>query len=247
MASAMGVARMPTQGSWRPRVCTMTGSLARLTDWRSTRMLDVGLIASDTVTGWPVEMPPAAAVVAQEAVGRDLVAMLGAALGDAVEAGADGHALDRVQAHHDVGDVGIEPVARSARPSRRAGSRPRPRCARRPNRRRGAAGPYRLPVRGRCRRWARRTDWALRPRRRKEWESGRAGSCSRARARRGIRPGISWRWRRPPPWAPSAAPTNARRRAVAHAELAPVGVVGVAGRKVSAILGNPCCARRCCG
>ena len=58
MASAMGVARMPTQGSWRPRVCTMTGSLARLTDWRSTRMLDVGLIASDTVTGWPVEMPP---------------------------------------------------------------------------------------------------------------------------------------------------------------------------------------------
>ena len=37
---------------------TMTGSLARLTDWRSTRMLDVGLIASDTVTGWPVEMPP---------------------------------------------------------------------------------------------------------------------------------------------------------------------------------------------
>ncbi|CFW06351.1 Uncharacterised protein [Bordetella pertussis] len=57
-ASAMGVARMPTQGSWRPRVCTITGSPARLTERRSTRMLEVGLIASDTVIGWPVEMPP---------------------------------------------------------------------------------------------------------------------------------------------------------------------------------------------
>ena len=54
----MGVARMPTQGSCRPNVCTETGSPARLMERRSTRMLDVGLMAMDTVMAWPDEMPP---------------------------------------------------------------------------------------------------------------------------------------------------------------------------------------------
>src|SRR5690606_38914838 len=34
MASAMGVARMPTQGSWRPLVMTSTGLLWMSMDWR---------------------------------------------------------------------------------------------------------------------------------------------------------------------------------------------------------------------
>src|SRR5690606_3763674 len=52
----------------------------------------------------------AAGVVADEAVGRQFVAMNAALLRHAREAGADLHALDRVDAHHRVGDVGVELV-----------------------------------------------------------------------------------------------------------------------------------------
>ena len=58
MASAIGVARMPTHGSWRPKVSTVAGSPARLIDWRGLRIELVGLIAMLTVMSYPVEMPP---------------------------------------------------------------------------------------------------------------------------------------------------------------------------------------------
>src|SRR5690606_28548804 len=58
IASAIGAARMPTHGSWRPRVWMTVGSPAMFTERRGLRMLEVGLIASETRIGWPVEMPP---------------------------------------------------------------------------------------------------------------------------------------------------------------------------------------------
>ena len=58
IASAIGVARMPTQGSWRPKVSTVVGSPARLMDALGVRMELVGLIAIDTRRSWPLEMPP---------------------------------------------------------------------------------------------------------------------------------------------------------------------------------------------
>jgi hypothetical protein len=58
MASAMGVARMPTQGSWRPLVTT-----SRRLPWtsmvsRGLMMELVGLMAMDTSRSCPVLMPP---------------------------------------------------------------------------------------------------------------------------------------------------------------------------------------------
>ena len=58
MASAIGVARMPTQGSWRPKVSTVVGSPARLIDALGVRIELVGLIAIETRRSWPLEMPP---------------------------------------------------------------------------------------------------------------------------------------------------------------------------------------------
>ena len=58
MASAIGVARMPTQGSWRPSVLTSTGCPALSIVYLGRRMLEVGLIAMLTRMSWPVEMPP---------------------------------------------------------------------------------------------------------------------------------------------------------------------------------------------
>ena len=52
----------------------------------------------------------AARVVGSEALRRQRVAVHAAALGDAGETGTDLHAFDGVQAHHGVGDVGVELV-----------------------------------------------------------------------------------------------------------------------------------------
>ena len=49
---------MTPQGSWRPCVLTTTGLPALSIEWRSRRIDDVGLIAIDTTTSCPVEMPP---------------------------------------------------------------------------------------------------------------------------------------------------------------------------------------------
>ena len=54
----IGVARMPTQGSWRPWVLTMTGSPDLSIERRSRRIDEVGLTAIDTTMSCPVEMPP---------------------------------------------------------------------------------------------------------------------------------------------------------------------------------------------
>ena len=45
MASAIGVARMPTQGSWRPKVSTVAGWPFRSIERRGLRIELVGLIA----------------------------------------------------------------------------------------------------------------------------------------------------------------------------------------------------------
>ena len=112
MASAIGTARIPTHGSWRPVVTTSTGLPATSIVRPGLTMLDVGLIAMLTtqVLAGRDAAERAAGVVRQEAVGRQFVAMLRAALRDAGKAGADLDALDRVDAHHRVRDVGIEPV-----------------------------------------------------------------------------------------------------------------------------------------
>ena len=54
MASAMGVARMPTQGSWRPKVSTVAGLPARSMLALGLRMELVGLIAISATMSWPV-------------------------------------------------------------------------------------------------------------------------------------------------------------------------------------------------
>ena len=58
MASAMGVARMPTQGSCRPVVSMVVAAPRTSIVRRGMRMLDVGLSAIDAMTSCPVEMPP---------------------------------------------------------------------------------------------------------------------------------------------------------------------------------------------
>src|SRR3546814_3706961 len=52
------MARMPTQGSWRPVVTTSTGSpwMSRLST--GNRRLEVGLNATEQRSGWPELMPP---------------------------------------------------------------------------------------------------------------------------------------------------------------------------------------------
>lgn len=45
--------------------------------------------------------------------------MLTAPLGDAAESGADFHTLDRIDAHHGVGNVGVQPVEHGFTPADR--------------------------------------------------------------------------------------------------------------------------------
>ena len=110
IASAIGVARMPTQGSWRPCVLTIDRR-ARLVDRAAVepdrrRRLDRD--RDDDVLPGRDAAEDAAGVVGQEALRRHLVGVLGARLRDAGEAGADLDALDRVDAHHRVREVGVE-------------------------------------------------------------------------------------------------------------------------------------------
>src|SRR6185312_2204394 len=58
MASAIGTARIPTTGSWRPCTLTSADSPRRSTVLPSSRMLEAGLMARLTTMSWPVEMPP---------------------------------------------------------------------------------------------------------------------------------------------------------------------------------------------
>jgi hypothetical protein len=56
--SQIGVARMPTQGSWRPVVSTITGAPLRSMERLGSRIDEVGFTATCTTRSWPVEMPP---------------------------------------------------------------------------------------------------------------------------------------------------------------------------------------------
>ena len=103
---------MPTQGSWRPSVSTTVG-LALQVD-RAARAADrAGRLDrerdGDVLAGRDAA-EDAAGVVGEKAGRRQLVAVRRAALLDRLEAGADLDALDRVDPHHRVGDVGVELV-----------------------------------------------------------------------------------------------------------------------------------------
>ena len=121
MASQIGVARRPTQGSCRPVVTTSTGLPATSMVLPGTWMLEVGLNVDvhDDVLPRGNAAQDAAGVVAQETRGRQLVAMLAAALRGRRDAGADFHGLHRVDAHHGVREVGIEPVEHRLAQTRR--------------------------------------------------------------------------------------------------------------------------------
>jgi hypothetical protein len=72
----------------------------------------VGLMAIDTSRSCPVLMPPSTppALLVAKPLGVSESPCVGAALRDAGEARADLHALHRVDAHHGVGDLGVELV-----------------------------------------------------------------------------------------------------------------------------------------
>ena len=55
---AIGAARMPTHGSWRPWVLTIVGIPCLSTVCRSRRIDDVGFSAIETRIAWPLEIPP---------------------------------------------------------------------------------------------------------------------------------------------------------------------------------------------
>ena len=121
IASQIGVARMPTQGSWRPVVTTSTHCRATSTLSTGRRRLEVGLNATEQRTGWPVEMPPRMppAWLRSEALAAHLVAVLAALLRHDREAGADLDALDRVDAHHRRGEFAVELAVDRLAPARR--------------------------------------------------------------------------------------------------------------------------------
>ena len=117
IASPTGTARMPTQGSWRPLVDDLDLVAERSIERRGVRIELVGLTAKRTTMSWPVEMPPRMppalldrkqrlAVVAD----ADLVGVVLAGQRRGREAGADLDALDRIDAHHRLGEIGIELV-----------------------------------------------------------------------------------------------------------------------------------------
>ncbi len=93
-----------------------------------TWMLEVGLNDTCTITSWPELMSAerAARVVRREAVRRQLVAMLGAALAGDCDAVADLDGLGRIDAHHREREVGVEPVEHRLAEARRHAARARP-------------------------------------------------------------------------------------------------------------------------
>ena len=128
IASPIGTARMPTQGSWRPLVETSTSSPARLIVRRGVRIDEVGLTAKRATTGWPVEMPPRMPpALLERNTGRPSLPMrISSAFSSPVsarggEAVADLDALDGVDRHQRRGDVLVElAVDRRAEPGRHA-------------------------------------------------------------------------------------------------------------------------------
>ncbi len=108
----MGAARMPTQGSWRPLVMTSALWPWMSMDSRGLMMELVGLMAMLTSMSCPVLIPPkhAPRVVVAKAPWSKRITVRGATLRHAVKTGANLHALDGVEAHHGVGNIGIKLV-----------------------------------------------------------------------------------------------------------------------------------------
>jgi len=96
IASAIGVARMPTHGSWRPWVTISAGRPLMSIVRPGRRMLDVGFSAIRATMSCPLEIPPRIppALLLRNPP-RHLVAVLGALLPDALEPRADLHAFTR--------------------------------------------------------------------------------------------------------------------------------------------------------
>ena len=141
--SASRGCRRRGRGGRRSRPCV--GLPSRSIERRGLRIELVGLIAIETVMSWPVEMPPSTppALLPRKPSGVSSSPWVVPRCATEREAGADLDALDRVDAHHRVGDVGVELVVeRLAEADRHAAARRR-RCARRSCRRPCAARPRR--------------------------------------------------------------------------------------------------------
>ena len=220
IASAIGVARMPTQGSWRPLVIDLGRLALRGRSMSRGRADRAGRLDRDRDRRGPGRCRCRRArrrrCWSRSPRGVSSSPCVGAALRDAGEAGADLDALDRVDAHHRVGDVGVELVE-----ERLAQARPA---------RRGAMTPMRAPQR--VARLAQLVHVGLELRRRRaRWREERVVRHVRPSSRTGSRssPICCMQPRNAVPYccaqpllgdraggrpsAPSAAPTRGRRRA----------------------------------
>ena len=128
IASPIGTARMPTQGSWRPLVETSVSWPDVSTVWRGVRIDEVGLTAKRATIGCPVEMPPRMppALFDRNSGVPSFFMRISSAF-SSPESAADGEAradldpLHRVDAHQRRGDVLVElAVERRAEPRRHA-------------------------------------------------------------------------------------------------------------------------------
>jgi hypothetical protein len=109
IASAIGVARMPTHGSWRPCVLTTTGRPALSIERRSSRIDDVGFTAIVTTMSCPVEMPPGFRPrCSRGSLRRHLVRVLAACCSTLAKPAPISTPFHRVDAHHRLREIGVE-------------------------------------------------------------------------------------------------------------------------------------------
>src|SRR5262249_46150649 len=115
MASPIGTARMPTQGSWRPLVLISVSAPYRSTVRRGVRIDEVGLTAKRQTIGCPVEMPPknAARMVGKKhwlavVAHAHFVGILLAAQRRRCKARADLDSFDSIDAHESRGEIAVE-------------------------------------------------------------------------------------------------------------------------------------------
>ena len=104
-----------------------TGCPALSIERRSRRIVEVGFTAIVTTMSWPVEMPPRMppALFDRNPCGVISSRVLAASLRDAREARADLHALDGIDAHHRLREIGVEPAVDGLAPADRHAARDR--------------------------------------------------------------------------------------------------------------------------
>ena len=251
-ASAIGAARMPTHGSWRPKVSTVAAWPARSMERRGVRIELVGLMAMPTVRSCPVEMPPSTppALLPTKPSGVSSSPCVLPRCAMQAKPAPISTPLTALRPIMAEGDGGIELVVeRVAQPDRYAAadhvdagaaSCRRP-CAAHPCRPRGAG----------CRwRWRRRRGWHRRaPSPRRESRSRRSASGGRRRSRHGRGAAICGRWHRA---ATVGAVSRADARPAARADRAGRTCADRCSRhgraeRCRAGSRSPCCAGRCCG